>query len=189
MIKRFFRWPPRSTGRRKRYPMFDSREIFGDLKAAPYFSFYHFPDTIDAQIFCNSIIEEILAVEERKRKRRAFDRDKFNKATVAMLCRLLGVNDVDNRRWVFRSLREETFTSSSIKGETFIKVISVLDALNYVQVVKGGNHRNPFIKRVNRNTMPVLPQDLVLRINLSAKPALLESTSYTIAATSRKDLT
>ena len=146
--------------------MFDSREIFEDLKAAPYFSFYHFPDTIDAQIFCNSIIEEILAVEERKRKRRAFDQDKFNKATVAMLCRLLGVNDVDNRRWVFRSLREETFTSSSIKGETFRKLIAGLDALGYVQVVKGGNHRNPFIKRGNRNTMPVFSQGLVLQDKL-----------------------
>ena len=126
--------------------MLDSREIFGELKAASYFSFDHFPDTTNAQLFCNSIIEEILAVEERKRKRRACDQDKFNKATVAMLCRLLAVNDVDKRRWVFRSLREETFTSSSIKGETFRKVISGLKALDYVQVVKGGNHRNPFHK-------------------------------------------
>ena len=122
--------------------MFDSREIFGDLKAAPYFSSDHFLKTTDTQLFCNSIIEEILTVEERKRKRRTNYQDNVNKASIAMLCRLLAVNEVDSRRWVFRPLREETLTSSSIKGDTFRNVISVLEALGYVDVAKGGKHKN-----------------------------------------------
>ena len=58
-----------------------------------------------------------------------------------MLCRLLAVNDVDTRRWVFRPLREETFASSSIKGDTFRNVISGLQALAYVDVAKDGSHK------------------------------------------------
>ena len=104
--------------------------------------FDHFPDTTDGQLFCNGIIKEILAVEELRRKRRAIDQENFKKAAIAMLCRLLAVNDVGIRRSLFRPLREETFTSSSIKDASFKNVFSGLQALGYVDVTKGGNHKN-----------------------------------------------
>ena len=82
--------------------------------------------------------------ENRKRQRKPDDQIKFNAAAQYIISELIAANDENQRGWLFRSLRRETFSASPVKADTFRHVVNGLERLDYIEIIKGGNHRNPF---------------------------------------------
>ena len=82
--------------------------------------------------------------EDRKRQRKPDDQIKFNAAAQYIISELIAANDENQRGWLFRSLRRETFSASPVKADTFRHVVNGLERLDYIEIIKGRNHRNPF---------------------------------------------
>jgi hypothetical protein len=114
------------------------------LRRARFMAFNYYPHSQAAEAFCKELTEELLNKEIRKRKRRAGDLVNFKKAVRLIVSDLLAHLDRDGPEWLYRSMRNDAFADSPVKGDTFLNVIKELERSNYINVVKGGNLSMPF---------------------------------------------
>ena len=114
------------------------------LRSARFMAFNYYPHSQEAEAFCKDLTEELLNKEIRKRKRRARDLENFNKAVRLIVSDLVVYLDRDGPEWLYRSIRNDAFVDSPVKGDTFLNVIKELEKSNYINVVKGGNLSMPF---------------------------------------------
>jgi len=85
-----------------------------------------------------------LQQENRKRQRKPDDQIRFDTAAQYIISELIAANDENQRGWLFRSLRRETFSASPVKADTFRHVVNGLERLDYIEIVKGGTTETPF---------------------------------------------
>ena len=129
---------------------------YGDIKEAKYMDLAIIPVSDVSSQFCNYVIKLIEEIENRKRARRAKDQSSFEYASKLILGDLLIARTKDNAGWLFRSVSKKNFYHSEIKGDTFNLIIRLLEALDYLQVIKGSNHSNAFAQSKDNRYVPGL---------------------------------
>ena len=129
---------------------------YGDIKEAKYMDLAIIPVSDVSSQFCNYVIKLIEEIENRKRARRAKDQSSFEYASKLILGDLLIARTKDNAGWLFRSVSKKNFYHSEIKGDTFNLIVSLLEALDYLQVIRGSNHSHPFAQSEDNRYVPGL---------------------------------
>lgn len=131
-------------------------ENYADIRDAKFISLSMIPVTEVANQFCQLVADKLVSQESRKRARKAKDQATFEYAIKLIMGDLLLARKADNAGWVYRSVRKKNFHDSKIKGDTFNAIMKGLDALKYVQTIKGANRTNYFATETSHKFNPGL---------------------------------
>jgi len=117
---------------------------FKELNNAIHIAFQRRNQSLQSQRLCAEITEHLVTIEDRRRIRRAKDKESFRLAVELILADLMVAADIVESRWAYRSLCNDRFVRELVKAVTFKKVITLLKTSGYVEQARGGNHSNPF---------------------------------------------
>ena len=131
-------------------------ENYADIRDAKFISLSMIPVTEVANQFCQLVADKLVSHESRKRARKAKDQATFEYAIKLIMGDLLLARKADNAGWVYRSVSKKNFHDSKIKGDTFNAIMKGLDALRYVQTIKGANRTNYFATETSHKFNPGL---------------------------------
>ena len=124
--------------------MTKSVETYVQLQKANYLDLSMIAESKAANEFCADIITKIEAHEARQRKRREDDKVSFHRTVTRLLSDLVGNFEPDEYNWRYIPLGRSNFSKSEVGYTTFVHVLKMLEKLNLIEVVKGGNKSNPF---------------------------------------------
>lgn len=117
---------------------------YQDLKQARYMDLRMIPIGSLAEHYLKQMIALIEGNEQRTRKRRLTDQERFKYAVQLIVSDLLGNYSKANHKWSYINLRAGSFSHSKVGYKTFVHIVDVLNHLEFIQVVKGGNNKSPF---------------------------------------------
>jgi len=121
-----------------------SVETYEQLQKANYLDLSMIAESKAANEFCADIITKIEAHEARQRKRREDDKVSFHRTVTRLLSDLVGNFEPDEDNWRYIPLGRSNFSKSEVGYTTFVHVLKMLEKLNLIEVVKGGNKSNLF---------------------------------------------
>ena len=124
--------------------MVNKTERYKELKQATYLSFQHRNKSLASLQLCNAVTHHLLALETRKRARKAKDMCAFKLTIELVLAGLIFAKTENESGWTYRGLGNDTFIGQPIKIDTFKKAIALLETAGYIELEKGSNHSNPF---------------------------------------------
>ena len=124
--------------------MTSNEERYKELLAATYISLNQTNKSSKSMDLCALVTKSILKVESRKRNRKAIDEVAFRVGVERILSSLMLAAAVVESRWAYRSMCNNSFSGEVVKGDTFKKIISLLETIGYIEKNEGSNHSNPF---------------------------------------------
>ena len=117
---------------------------YQDLKQARYMDLRMIPIGSMAEHYLIQMIALIEVNEKRTRKRRLTDYERFKDAVQMVVSDLLGNYSKASHNWSYINLRAGSFSNSKVGYKTFVQIVDVLNHLDFIQIVKGGNSKSPF---------------------------------------------
>lgn len=124
--------------------MTKSFETYEQLQKANYLDLSMIAVSEAANEFCDDIITKIEAQEARQRQRRKDDKVSFHHTVRKLMSDLVGDFEPDKDNWRYIPLGRSNFSKSEVGYTTFVHVLKMLEQLELIEVVKGGNKSNPF---------------------------------------------
>ena len=118
--------------------------LYTELNNARFMDFSIIPMTKAALRLCSLVIDQITRQERRNRARRAKDKENFETAVSLIIGDLMMAAVREDGGWAHRSVSKRSFSDASVKGDTFNSIVDSLNALGFIERVKGGNYKNPF---------------------------------------------
>jgi len=122
----------------------NSYETYEQIQKANYLDLSMIAVSEAADEFCGDIITRIEAKEARQRQRRKDDKLSFHRTVKKLMSDLVGNFEPDKDNWRYIPLGSGNFSKLDIGYKTFIHVLTMLEMLKLIEVVKGGNKSNPF---------------------------------------------
>lgn len=124
--------------------MINSLDKYEQLQTAKYLDLSVIATSESANEFCSDIIARIEAKEDRKRQRRKNDKVSFHRTVRKLIADLVGNFEPDKGNWRYLPLGSGNFSKGDVGYTTFVHVLKMLESLQLIEVVKGGNKSNPF---------------------------------------------